>query len=63
MEPVPRNTWEALFRLQGMKHPLPRIRMIDGFNEGWIDFEGGGAEHHTGQIPLEAVLKDLVAHS
>jgi len=46
-----------------MKHPLPRIRMIDGFNEGWIDFEGGGAEHHTGQIPLEAVLKDLVAHS
>ena len=40
MEPVPRETWEALFRSQGMKHPLARIRMIDGFNEGWIDFEG-----------------------
>jgi hypothetical protein len=21
-------------------HPLPRIRMIDGFNKGRIDFEG-----------------------
>jgi NAD(P)H dehydrogenase (quinone) len=35
--------------------------MIDGFNEGWIDFEGGSAEHRTGRIPLEAVLKDLVS--
>ena len=61
MEPVPRETWEALFRLQGMKHPLARIRMIDGFNEGWIDFEGGGAEHRTGRIPLQAVLNDLIA--
>ena len=61
MEPVPRGTLEALFRSQGMKHPLPRIRMIDGFNEGWIDFEGGGAEHRTGRIPLESVLKDLAA--
>jgi NAD(P)H dehydrogenase (quinone) len=59
MDPVPRDTWEALFRSQGMKHPLPRIRMIDGFNEGWIDFEGDGAKHRTGRIPLEAVLKDL----
>jgi NAD(P)H dehydrogenase (quinone) len=35
--------------------------MIDGFNEGWIDFERAGAEHRRGQIPLEAVLKDLSA--
>ena len=61
MQPVPRDTWEALFRSQGMKHPLARIRMIDGFNEGWIDFEGGGAERCTGRIPLEAVLKALAA--
>ena len=61
MEPVPRDTWEALFRSQGMKHPLPRIRMIDGFNEGWIDFEGGSAEHRTGRIPLESVLRELAA--
>jgi NAD(P)H dehydrogenase (quinone) len=63
MEPVPRDTWEALFRSQGMKHPLARIRMIDGFNEGWIDFEGEGAEHRAGRIPLETVLKDLTAQS
>jgi NAD(P)H dehydrogenase (quinone) len=61
MEPVPRATWEALFRSQGMKHPLPRMRMIDGFNEGWIDFEGGSAEHRTGRIPLESVLRELAA--
>ena len=35
--------------------------MIDGFNEGWIDFERGDTEHRTGRIPLEAVLKDLAA--
>jgi NAD(P)H dehydrogenase (quinone) len=61
MEPMPRDSWEALFRSQGMKHPLARIRMIDGFNEGWIDFEGGGAEHRTGRITLEAVLNDLTS--
>ena len=32
-----------------------------GFNEGWIDFEGGGAEHRAGRTPLETVLKDLTA--
>ena len=61
MELMPRDTWEPLFRSQGMKHPLARIRMIDGFNEGWIDFEGGSAEHRAGRTPLETVLKDLLA--
>jgi NAD(P)H dehydrogenase (quinone) len=46
-----------------MKHPLPRIRMLDGFNEGWIDFEGGDAEHRTGRVPLESVLKGLAAQA
>jgi NAD(P)H dehydrogenase (quinone) len=63
LEPVPRDTWEMLFRSQGMKNPLPRIRMVDGFNEGWIDFEGGAAEHRRGSIPLAEVLKGLVAHA
>jgi NAD(P)H dehydrogenase (quinone) len=58
-EPVPRDTWEALFRSQGMKHPMPRIRMVDGFNEGWIDFEGGG-EHRKGATTLDAVIVGLV---
>jgi hypothetical protein len=30
--------WEALFRSRGMIYPLPWMRMLDGFNEGWIDF-------------------------
>jgi uncharacterized protein YbjT (DUF2867 family) len=36
--PMPRETWEPLFRSQGMKNPQPRLRMLDGFNEGWIAF-------------------------
>lgn len=58
---VARNTWETLFRAQGMKHPLPRMRMLDGFNQGWIDFEREGAEHRTGTVEIEAVLRELVA--
>ena len=42
-----------------MKHPMPRIRMVDGFNEGWIDFEGGG-EHRKGATTLDAVIAGLV---
>ena len=41
MQMVPRDSWEELFRSQGMKNPLPRIQMLDGFNEGWIEFENG----------------------
>lgn len=37
---VPRNAWESRFIAQGMTNPTPRMRMLDGFNEGWIDFEG-----------------------
>jgi NAD(P)H dehydrogenase (quinone) len=63
LDPVPRDSWEALFRSQGAQYPMPRIRMLDGFNEGWIDFEGGAADHRKGQIPLESVLRDLVTRS
>jgi NAD(P)H dehydrogenase (quinone) len=59
VDPVPRDTWEALLRSQGMKHPMPRMRMVDGFNEGWIDFEGGG-EHRKGATTLDAVIAGLV---
>jgi hypothetical protein len=38
VEIVPRDTWETLFRGQGTKNLLPRMRMFDGFNEGWIEF-------------------------
>ena len=43
-----------------MQHPMPRIRMLDGFNEGWIDFEGRGAQIAKGDTPLESVIRTLV---
>jgi uncharacterized protein YbjT (DUF2867 family) len=60
MEVVPRESWEALFKSQGMKNPFPRIRMLDGFNEGWIEFEVGEASSRKGSVTLESVLQDLI---
>jgi NAD(P)H dehydrogenase (quinone) len=59
-EIVPRSTWEELFRSQGMKNPLPRIRMVDGFNEGWIDFESGQLGSRKAGTTLQAALEALV---
>jgi NAD(P)H dehydrogenase (quinone) len=63
MEAVPRESWEALFKSQGTKNPIPRIRMLDGFNEGWIDFERGEAGLRKGNVALETVLKALIARA
>jgi NAD(P)H dehydrogenase (quinone) len=60
MEAVPRETWETLFKSQGMKNPAPRIRMLDGFNEGWIEFEGGERGSRKGSIGLKSVLQSLI---
>src|ERR1700754_4847685 len=60
---VPRGTWEATFTTQGMQHPTPRARMIDGFNEEWIAFEGTGAQVRKGITPVQAVIDALVAAS
>jgi NAD(P)H dehydrogenase (quinone) len=60
VEAVPRETWEALFKSQGMKNPEPRIQMLDGFNEGWIEFEGKEAGSRKGEVALEAVLRTLI---
>ena len=59
-EIVPRVTWNDLFKLQGMKYPLPRMQMLDGFNEGWIDFEQDRAQVWKGEVELETVLQSLV---
>jgi uncharacterized protein YbjT (DUF2867 family) len=59
-EIVPHASWETIFKSQGMKNPTPRIRMLDGFNEGWIDFEDGPAEHIKGSKTLHDVIRDLV---
>lgn len=60
MEPVPRETWESLFVSQGMKNPEPRMRMLDGFNQGWIEFEGGEAGSRKGTVALKTVLRTLI---
>ncbi|WP_031361867.1 NmrA family NAD(P)-binding protein [Caballeronia sordidicola] len=57
---VPRDTWEDLFRSQGMKNPTPRMQMIDGFNEEWICFEGAENEVRKGRVPLDTVLQSLI---
>ena len=60
---IPRDQWAALFESQGTPADriAPRIEMLDGFNSGWIDFEGGGNEHIRGKIPLEESLRSLLA--
>ena len=58
---VPRETWEELFRSQGMHNPEPRMRMLDGFNSGWIEFEGGVIERRKGDTPLEKVVNKLIS--
>ncbi|OYX75494.1 MAG: NmrA family transcriptional regulator [Rhizobiales bacterium 32-66-11] len=60
VEIVPRETWESIFRAEGAHNPLPRIRMIDGFNEGWIDFADQGRAARKGAITLESVIAELV---
>ena len=58
---VPRAEWEQRFRREGMLHPEARIRMLDGFNEGWIDFQHEGAERRKGTVELAQVLSELAA--
>ena len=62
-EAVPRENWGALFRAQGMRDPVPRIQMLDGFNEGWIKFQGGSATLLKGRVSLPQVIQKLVGAS
>jgi NAD(P)H dehydrogenase (quinone) len=59
-EAVPRESWGAIFRAQGMRDPIPRIQMLDGFNEGWTKFEGAGAARVKGKVSLAQVILELV---
>jgi uncharacterized protein YbjT (DUF2867 family) len=61
---VSRTEWETLFRTQGMRNAVPRIQMLDGFNQGWLSFEGGeGVEAVTGATTLETVVRGLLARA
>jgi uncharacterized protein YbjT (DUF2867 family) len=59
-EAVPRERWESIFRAQGMKNPIPRIQMIDGFNAGWIDFPNCGANARKGLISIDQAIANLI---
>lgn len=60
VEIVPRENWEQIFRDQGARNPLPRIRMLDGFNEGWIAFRDEGGSTVKSTTTLESVIAELV---
>lgn len=60
VDAVARDTWEARFRSEGMKHPEGRMAMLDGFNNDWIVFEGGSAEQRAGTTSLDDVVRALV---
>jgi NAD(P)H dehydrogenase (quinone) len=38
---------------------MPRIQMLDGFNEGWIAFEGDDATVLKGRVGLAQVIQAL----
>lgn len=57
---VPREQWGAIFKAQGMNDPIPRIQMLDGFNEGWITFEGHEDAVLKGRVTLDEVVRALV---
>ena len=62
-EIVPHESWETMFRSQGAKNPNPRIRMLDGFNEGWIEFSDHGRSAVKGTTTLDSVIAELVEAS
>jgi NAD(P)H dehydrogenase (quinone) len=59
-EAIPRQQWKALFLAQGMRNPIPRIRMLDGFNEGWIDFGAKDDDRLKGKTSAAEVIASLV---
>ncbi len=59
-ERVPHDQWETLFRAQGMRNPGPRIRMLDGFNEGWIDFPEADCDVLKGSTSAADVIAELI---
>ena len=59
-EAVPRRAWAALFRAQGASNPEPRMRMLDGFNEGWIEFDSDESAIRKGSITINQALKSLI---
>ncbi len=59
-EVVPRDQWASIFRAQGMRNPIPRMQMLDGFNAGWIDFPYCGAHARKGSISIDQAIATLM---
>ena len=57
---MPREIWETSFRAAGARNPGPRARMIDGFNAGWIAFEGVPLK---GATEIDAVIRRIVGRA
>jgi NAD(P)H dehydrogenase (quinone) len=62
-EVVPHHSWADRFRRQGQTNPTPRIRMLDGFNSGWVAFQDQPSERVAGTTRLEAVLRPMIART
>lgn len=62
-EAIPHHMWADRFRREGLSNPTPRIRMLDGFNSGWIAFEEQPSEHVVGPTRLEVVLRAMIDRS
>jgi hypothetical protein len=39
------------------------MRMLDGFNEGWIDFRDPNAQRRKGRIGIDEAIAELVGMS
>jgi len=50
-----KSAWMASFdeRVTN-KNPTPRVQMLNGFNKGWIDFEGDASSTRKGAVSLDA---------
>jgi uncharacterized protein YbjT (DUF2867 family) len=57
---VQRQDWERVFRSGGMQNPTPRIQMLDGFNQGWIQFSDGGRQARHATTTVEQVIASIV---
>ena len=61
-EPGKARPWVARgceLAVEGMRNPTPRLRMLDGFNEGWIEFEAGHAGSTKGHVGIDAAVATL----
>ncbi len=59
-EAVARESWNELFLSQGMQNPGPRMRMLDGFNKGWIEFEAGASGSRKAKTDFETAIRTLI---